>query len=51
VRALLSHLFAWLAKVQPAVVVEGTKVEGASLASVRVVGVGSASHCVGGYVR
>jgi hypothetical protein len=30
---------------QPATVVEGTKGEGATLASVRSVGVGSASHC------
>jgi hypothetical protein len=51
VRALLSHLFAWLARDQATVVVEGTKVEGAALTSARLVGVGSASHCGGEHDR
>ena len=34
---------------QPATVVAGTTDEGPALASVRLVGMGSASHCVGGH--
>jgi hypothetical protein len=47
VRVLLSHLFAWLVRVQLGNEVEGMKVEGAALASARLVGVGSASLCGG----
>jgi hypothetical protein len=46
-RALLWPLFAFTARAQPATVVAYTKVEGAALASVLLVGVGSASHCGG----
>jgi hypothetical protein len=48
-RALLWPLFAWWARAQPATVVVGTTGEGASLASVPSVGLGSASHCGGGH--
>jgi hypothetical protein len=44
VRALLCPLFARSAWAQPAILMAGTKFEGAALASVRFVGVGSASH-------
>jgi hypothetical protein len=47
VRALIRPLFACSAWAQPATVVVGTPGEGSDLASVRLVGVGSASHCVG----
>jgi hypothetical protein len=47
VRALVWPLFASSAWVQPATVVANTKGEGDALASVRLVGVGSASHCGG----
>jgi hypothetical protein len=43
VMALLYPLFAFSAWAQPASVVAGTKCEGASVASVRLIGVGSAS--------
>jgi hypothetical protein len=50
VRALLWTLFAPSALAQPATVVGGTTGEGTALASVRSVGLGSASHCgVGHY--
>jgi hypothetical protein len=42
-------LFARLSYVQPATVVSGTTGEGAALASVRSVGVGTASHFGGGH--
>jgi hypothetical protein len=45
VRALLWLLFPRSAWAQTATVVAGTTVEGAALASVPSVGVGSASHC------
>jgi hypothetical protein len=48
-RALLWPLFARSEWAQAATVVAGTKNEGAVLASIRSVGVGSASHCVGGH--
>ena len=48
-RALLCHPFALSAWSQPATVVAGTSGEGDAMASVRWFGVGSASHCVGGY--
>jgi hypothetical protein len=52
VRALLLTLFARSAWAQPAtVVMPGTTAEGAALASVLSVGVGSASHCGGGHDR
>jgi hypothetical protein len=38
-------VFAWSAWAQPATVEAGTKVDGVGLASVRLVVVGSASHC------
>jgi hypothetical protein len=49
VRALLWPLFARTAWSQTATVVADTTVEGAALASVRLVGVGSANHCGGGH--
>jgi hypothetical protein len=49
VKALLWPLVAWSAWAQSATVVEGTTEEGADLASVRLVGVGSDSHCGGGH--
>jgi hypothetical protein len=51
VRALLWPQFASSCCSQPATVVEGTTVDGATLASVRLVCVGSASHCRGGHDR
>jgi hypothetical protein len=51
VRALLWPLFAWSALSQPAIVVVATTGEGAALASVRSVGVGSASHSGGGHEK
>jgi hypothetical protein len=48
VRALVWPLFARSAWAQPATVVAGTIGEGPALASVRLVGVGSASQCGGG---
>jgi hypothetical protein len=48
VRSLFWPLFACSACVQLATVVADPKVERAALASVRFVGVGSASLCVGG---
>jgi hypothetical protein len=50
-RALLWTLFERSAWAQPATVVADTTGEGAALASVRSVGVGSYSHCVGGHDR
>jgi hypothetical protein len=47
VRSLLWPLFAWLAWTQTATVVAGTIDEGAVLAFVSLVGVGSDSHCGG----
>jgi hypothetical protein len=44
-RALLWTLFDRSAGVQPATVVAETTIEGAALASVRSVGVGTARHC------
>jgi hypothetical protein len=50
VRALLWPLFARSAWAQSATVLAGTTSEAAALASVRLVGVGSTSHCgVGHY--
>jgi hypothetical protein len=49
VRALICPLFARSALAQPDTVVAGTTGEGAALATVRLVGVGSASHCGGGH--
>jgi hypothetical protein len=49
VRALLLPAFAQSAWAQPATAVAGTTGEGAALASVRSVGVGSASLCSGGH--
>jgi hypothetical protein len=46
-RALLWPLFSWSAWAQPAIVMAGTKFEGATLASVLWFGVRSASHCGG----
>jgi hypothetical protein len=48
VRALLWPLFVRLGRSQPATVVAGTTGEGAALAFVRSVVVGSATHCGGG---
>jgi hypothetical protein len=48
VRALLWPLFPRSAWDQPATVLTGTTGEGAALASVHLVGVGSASHSVAG---
>jgi hypothetical protein len=48
VKALLWPLFAWSAWAQPATLVAVTTGEGAALASVVFVAVGTASHCVGG---
>jgi hypothetical protein len=48
-RALLWTMFAWSARAQAATVVACTKVEGADLAYVRLVGEGSAKHCGGGH--
>ena len=45
--ALVSHIFACSARAQTASVLVGTKVGGAELASVRLVVLGSARHCVG----
>jgi hypothetical protein len=47
---LIWPLFGRSAWAQPATVVAGNTGEGVSLASVRLVGVGSASHCGGGHV-
>jgi hypothetical protein len=49
VRALLWSLLAWSAKAQIASVVAGKTGEGAALESVRMVGVGSVSHCICGH--
>jgi hypothetical protein len=49
--ALLRPLFAWSAWAQSATVVAGATCEGDALGSVLLVGVVSARHCVGGYVR
>jgi hypothetical protein len=51
VRTLLWPLFARSAWDQPATVLGSTIVEGAFLASIQYVGVGSASHCVGEHDR
>jgi hypothetical protein len=51
VRARLWRLFARSVLDQPAMVLACTTGEGASLASDRRVGLGSASHCVGGHDR
>jgi hypothetical protein len=51
VRAMLWPLLSQSAWAQPATRVAGTTVEGAALASVLLVGVGSASHKVGGQDR
>jgi hypothetical protein len=51
VRALLWPLFPQSACAQPATLLAGTTGEGAALASVRLVGVGSDSHCGGGHDR
>jgi hypothetical protein len=50
-RVMTWPLYARSAWSQPTTVVAGTTSEGATLASVRSVGVGSASHCGGGYDR
>jgi hypothetical protein len=47
--ALLWPLFAWSPWAEPFTVVADTTVEGASLAFVRLVGVGPGSHCGGGH--
>jgi hypothetical protein len=49
VKALLWPIFTWSARAQAATVVACTKVERAALAYVRLIGEGSASHCVGGH--
>jgi hypothetical protein len=49
--ALLWPLFAWSAKAQSATVVVDRTGEGAALASVTLVGVGSDSECGGGHNR
>jgi hypothetical protein len=46
-RALLVYLFSLSARAQAVTVVAGTTVESAALASVRSVGIDSASHCFG----
>jgi hypothetical protein len=51
VRELLWPQFAWSACAQLETVVAGTKCEGAALASVRLFGIDSASHCSGGHDR
>jgi hypothetical protein len=51
VRALFSPLFALSAWSDSASVVANATTEGADLASVRKVGVGSARHCGGGHDR
>jgi hypothetical protein len=51
VRALLWQLFARSAWPQTATVVASTTGEGAALASVRSIGVGTARHCGGGQDR
>jgi hypothetical protein len=51
VRALLWPLYVRSAWAQAATAVAGTTGEGAALASVLSVGVGSARHCVGGHDR
>jgi hypothetical protein len=51
VKALLWPLFAWSAWAQTATVVAGKRGEGAALASVRLVGMGSARHCGAGHNR
>jgi hypothetical protein len=51
VRALFRPLFAWSAWVQQATVLAGTRGEIAALASHRLVGLVSASHCGGGIQR
>jgi hypothetical protein len=51
VKALLWPLFACTTWSEAATVVAETTGEGPALASVRLVGVGSASHCVGGHDR
>ena len=50
-KALLRPLFILSAWAQSATVVSGTTVESAALDSVRLVVVGSASHCGGGHDR
>jgi hypothetical protein len=50
-RTILWPLFARSTWSQPATVSAGNTVEGAALASVRLVAVGPASHCGGGYDR
>jgi hypothetical protein len=49
VRALLWPVVAWSAWAKKGTVVKGTTGEGAALASVSSVGVGSTSHCGGGH--
>jgi hypothetical protein len=51
VRALLSNLFSLLARAQPAIVVEGTKIEDTALASARSVGVSTNIDCGVGHDR
>jgi hypothetical protein len=51
VRTLLWSLFARSAWAQPATVVAGTTVQGAALASVRLVGNGLDSRCGSGHDR
>ena len=51
VRALLGHVFHWSAWALPATVVAGMAGEGAALASVRLVVLGSNCHSGGGHDR
>jgi hypothetical protein len=51
VKAMHWLLFSWSSWVQAGTVLAGTTGEGIALASVRSVGVGSASHCCGGHDR
>jgi hypothetical protein len=51
VMAMQWKLFAWSSWSHSATVVAVTKVEGAAIATIRSVGVISASHCGGGHVR
>ena len=51
VSALLCPLFALSSLAQSATMVAGTKIDGSRLASIRLVGVGIASHYFGGHDR
>jgi hypothetical protein len=51
VRALRWPLYDWSAWAQPATEEAGTTGEGAALATVGLLGEGSASHCGGGHDR